>query len=313
MEVSVIIPNYNHAPFLEKRIESVLNQTFKDFEVIILDDCSADNSREIIELYRSHPSVSQIMYNEANSGSTFKQWDKGVVLAQGEYIWIAESDDYANVSFLEQAMLKLKKDKSLGLYFCNYHAIDEKGNIMLSNDSYPAVFINYFINGESMRGRAFCEQYLFFNCIISNASGVVFKKSLFMEADKSYMRLKVSGDWRIWVNICYNARIFFDERKLNYFRAHPHNVRSLKASLMGAEAVQNMVRFVKKTKDKAIRKQLKESICKTWVYSFSLNKNFCLNIALIKSILLIDIFFPVRLIKRAYKKLHGQKHHLHLV
>ena len=57
--VSVIIPNYNHAPYLKERIDSVLNQTYQDFEVIILDDCSPDNSVEVIEQYRSNPHVSR--------------------------------------------------------------------------------------------------------------------------------------------------------------------------------------------------------------------------------------------------------------
>lgn len=70
--VSIIIPNYNHAPFLKERIDSVLNQTYDNFEVIILDDKSTDNSKEVIEVYRSHPRISQIVYNEENSGSTFK-------------------------------------------------------------------------------------------------------------------------------------------------------------------------------------------------------------------------------------------------
>jgi glycosyltransferase involved in cell wall biosynthesis len=69
--VSVIIPNYNHAPFLKERIESVLNQSFQDFEVILLDDCSTDNSRDIIEQYRHHPRVSNIIFNEQNTGNTF--------------------------------------------------------------------------------------------------------------------------------------------------------------------------------------------------------------------------------------------------
>ena len=99
--VSVIIPSYNHEKFLKERIDSVLNQTFQDFELIILDDLSPDNSREIIESYRAHPKVSQIIYNEKNSGSTFFQWNKAVLsLAKGEFIWIAESDDVADPKFL---------------------------------------------------------------------------------------------------------------------------------------------------------------------------------------------------------------------
>lgn len=75
--VSVIIPNYNHAPYLKERIESVTGQEYDDIEVILLDDCSGDNSREIIERYRSHPKVSQVIFNEKNSGTTFAQWKRG--------------------------------------------------------------------------------------------------------------------------------------------------------------------------------------------------------------------------------------------
>ena len=88
--VSVIIPNYNHAKYLNQRIDSVLNQTYQNFEVIILDDCSPDNSKQVIEAYRGHPKISTIVYNEQNSGTTFKQWDKGLQLAKGEWVWIAD-------------------------------------------------------------------------------------------------------------------------------------------------------------------------------------------------------------------------------
>lgn len=71
--ISVIIPNYNHALFLKQRIDTVLNQTFQDFEVIILDDCSTDSSREIIEQYRGHSKISNIIFNDKNSGGVFKQ------------------------------------------------------------------------------------------------------------------------------------------------------------------------------------------------------------------------------------------------
>ena len=91
--VSIIIPNYNHAKFLDERIQSVLNQTYQNFELIILDDKSSDNSVEVINQYKDDPRVSSIIINKDNSGSTFKQWYKGIEIAKGEIIWIAESDD----------------------------------------------------------------------------------------------------------------------------------------------------------------------------------------------------------------------------
>ena len=70
-KVSVIIPSYNHAAYLSQRIESILYQTYTDFELIILDDCSPDNSREIISRYAAAHANVQAIFNEVNSGSTF--------------------------------------------------------------------------------------------------------------------------------------------------------------------------------------------------------------------------------------------------
>src|SRR4029077_11316800 len=100
-KVSVVVPTYNHSRFLRKRINSVLQQTFQDFEVILLDDCSTDDSRSILSSYTGDPRVRN-EFNDVNSGSTFKQWNKGVRLARGEYVWISESDDYAAPRFLER-------------------------------------------------------------------------------------------------------------------------------------------------------------------------------------------------------------------
>src|SRR5208282_2627995 len=111
-KVSVVVPNYNHARFLRRRVESILQQTFRDFELILLDDCSTDDSRSILSEYADDPRV-RIEFNEKNSGSTFKQWNKGVRLARGEYVWIAESDDYAGERFLERLVDVLQKESDV--------------------------------------------------------------------------------------------------------------------------------------------------------------------------------------------------------
>ena len=83
-KVSVIVPNYNYGRYLTERIESILAQTYQNFELILLDDASSDSSIDILRQYQDHPKVSHCLVNEQNSGSPFPQWQKGIDLAQGE-------------------------------------------------------------------------------------------------------------------------------------------------------------------------------------------------------------------------------------
>ena len=104
IEVSIIIPNYNYARFLQQRIESVLAQTYTDYEIILLDDASTDDSVSILNHYKTNSRVAHLEINSVNTGSPFAQWQKGISLSRGKYIWIAESDDAADSSFLEKAV-----------------------------------------------------------------------------------------------------------------------------------------------------------------------------------------------------------------
>ncbi|MCB0455996.1 MAG: glycosyltransferase family 2 protein, partial [Aequorivita sp.] len=158
-KVSVIIPNYNHAAFLEQRLQTVLQQTFQDFEVILLDDASTDGSQEILESYRNHPKVAHLIINSNNSGSPFKQWQKGIDLAKGEYIWIAESDDYCELNFLESLLGQMKKDT--GIYYSQTIDIDESGKTLFNRIDYTKEFDpNIWKADFEISGLKFIEKYL---------------------------------------------------------------------------------------------------------------------------------------------------------
>ena len=129
--VSVIVPNYNYATYLPLRIESILNQSFTDFELILLDDASSDNSVEIFKHYQDIDGrISHFVVNECNSGTPFKQWQKGIELSRGKYIWIAESDDYADVSFLERTVSLLEEYPTAVYCFTGSYLVDDVGNIL---------------------------------------------------------------------------------------------------------------------------------------------------------------------------------------
>lgn len=212
--VSVILPTYNHAPYLEQRIDSILNQTYQDFELIILDDCSPDNSKDIIEQYRDNPHISHIIYNENNSGSTFKQWRKGFELTKGEYIWIAESDDYADPTLLEKAMDSILKYNSV-LCFSQTRIVD-KNNVILMEQ--PPILPDY-----SMDIHQFTKEYLLFSNPICNASMVVFKKqAIAKDLWPKIVEFRYCGDWLLWGSLCLEKNTTVSEVKeyLNYFRSH---------------------------------------------------------------------------------------------
>ena len=125
--VTVVVPNFNHALYLPKRIESVLNQSFANIELILLDDCSNDNSRAVMERYAEQDARISLLFNETNSGNTFRQWDKGLKMAKGKYIWIAESDDFAEYSFLSELVPLLEANDDIMLAYANSNVIDEYG------------------------------------------------------------------------------------------------------------------------------------------------------------------------------------------
>lgn len=215
--VSVIVPNYNHAPYLRQRIESILNQTFQDFEMIILDDCSTDGSSEIIERYRSDPHMSQIIYNEANSGSAFRQWNKGIALAKGEWIWIAESDDWAEPEFLERMMRAVTENPTCGMAYCRSFYTDIKGNVLWEvADEKQTVF---------HKGDIFLQETLSLYNAIVNVSSCLFKRELFnSEKTSLYEDMRLCGDWFFYVLLAEKADVIEIQSPLNYCRRHGTNI-----------------------------------------------------------------------------------------
>ena len=125
--ISIIVPNYNHSDFLEERIKSILDQTYQDFELLLLDDRSTDNSVDILKKYSDHPKVTHIVINDTNSGSPFKQWVLGIKMATYDYIWIAESDDSSESEFLGKVMSKFSEYPDLAAVYTNSKGLSQSG------------------------------------------------------------------------------------------------------------------------------------------------------------------------------------------
>lgn len=233
-KVSIILPNYNHAPYLERRVQSILNQTYQDFELIYLDDASTDNSNEVFARYADDPRV-QMILNQTNSGSPFKQWNKGIQQASGEYIWIAESDDYANETLLEKLVARLDQHSTVGIAYCQSWQINKDGLLKstlkfhtdgLDQNRWQCDFVN--------TGKNECSSYLICKNTIPNASGVVFRRALYEKAGRANETMRLCGDWLLWVKILLHSDIAFVSEPLNYFREHSNTSRA-KLTKLGYE------------------------------------------------------------------------------
>lgn len=212
--VSVIVPNYNHARFLDMRISSILKQTYTNYEIIILDDMSTDNSIDIIQKYRNNKHVSHIVVNNVNSGSTFKQWKTGFELSKGELIWIAESDDSCTPELLTTLVNEFENDSKCVLAFCRSVKIDINNNII--NESGLDKDLH-------MEGQCFIKHYLSRHNYISNASSTIFKKDVLSMIDWSFSTYRGNGDWLVWIEISRLGNVAYVNRPMNYFRIHGTN------------------------------------------------------------------------------------------
>lgn len=220
--VSVIVPNYNHAPYLRQRIESVLAQTYTDFELIFLDDASTDDSRRVLESYAAHPQVSHVVINELNSGSTFAQWRRGLALARGRYVWIAESDDFAHPDFLSALVPCLEENPSAVMAFSGSLMVDSHGEEIPGMDwdrwkpGFPPV--------DLIDGKELMRRKLLWTCDVYNASMVLFRRNAAPEITDAHTRMRYCGDWLFWAMLAPKGQAVEVRRKLNRFRQHEAKV-----------------------------------------------------------------------------------------
>lgn len=222
--VSVVIPNYNYEKFIIERIDSVLRQSYPIYELIVLDDCSTDNSPKIIQekLATITDIKTRFIANQTNSGSVFSQWQKGMNLAKGDFVWIAEADDSAHPRFLETAMAGFAHSAhpNVVLSFTDSMRMDENNKI-LEYHTRPTIHQegSYVVDGRKEIMRCFAVSNTIFN-----VSGVIWRKGNYDQLFEEAKNFVVAGDWYIYYKLMELGDIAYDNHSLNYFRKHNRSV-----------------------------------------------------------------------------------------
>lgn len=142
IKISVIVPVYNTAKYLKKCLDSLVNQTLHDIEIIVINDCSTDNSKEILEEYKKYKNII-IINNNINKGIGYTR-NKGLEIAIGKYISFIDSDDFVDANMFEKMYKKAETDK-LDIVICRFHKLLEKENGVYEEET-PKYSIPYFQN-----------------------------------------------------------------------------------------------------------------------------------------------------------------------
>ena len=220
--VSIIVPNYNHAKYLEQRLDAIYGQTYSRYEVILLDDCSTDNSREILDAYaKKHSGNTRVCYNETNCGRIFEQWNRGMRMARGELIWIAESDDYCEKNFLEE-MVKLFAYDSVRLAFAR-SVFTREGEQIWTTEEYLHDLVHFrwdkpfYMTAHNMVRFGFAQHNM-----IPNVSSAVFRNTgdIRQETITLCSNMKLSGDWIFYLSIMQGGVAAYTNATTNYYRIH---------------------------------------------------------------------------------------------
>jgi len=201
---SVIIPLYNKAPYVAKAIESVLGQTYRDFEVIVIDDGSTDQSLEVAKTFENK---SITIISQPNSGVSTAR-NNGVNLAKYPYICFLDADDWWHPTFLEEMKRLITDFPDAGIYGSGYYIV-KNGQERIAPIGVPQGFERGIID--------YCEVYAKTLCMPLTSISVVIPKHIFDEEKGFKSQLKFGEDFDLWIRIALKHKVILVNKPLAYY------------------------------------------------------------------------------------------------
>lgn len=273
-KISIITASYNYAEYIGETIKSVINQSFQDWEMIIIDDGSTDNSVEVIKQYIQKNNKIRLLshLNNENKGlvATLKL---GISQAKGEYIVFLESDDYIRKDYLEKKLAAFEKYPEVGLIYNN---IQTFGAAQTRKRKFYFWLVNNYWKTHNCPHNI--SDILHFKNYIPTFSCVMLKKDLLENIDWISPDSAIV-DWYIWAQICSKVNVYYLQEKLTYWRLHSDSYlnssrKNIKTNtiIQSVESVYNFLPPVKSLKYKLL------FILKLFLSSIKYRRNLLKNI-----------------------------------
>jgi glycosyltransferase involved in cell wall biosynthesis len=206
--VSVVIPTYNSAALLREAIQSVLSQTYADFEVVVVDDGSTDNTESVV-----HSFGDQVCYVKQQNQGAGAARNHGIKRSRGEYVAFLDADDLWLPGKLGEQIPFLDRDPELGLVYSDWSVVPEQGEAQPS----------YLRNLPAAAGYVFNELV---QCGFILTSGTIVRRSCLEDVGFFDETLSIAQDYDLWLRICYRWKIALVNKPLVIKRNRDGNLSS---------------------------------------------------------------------------------------
>ncbi len=203
MRFSVIVPLYNKGPYLSKALASVIAQTFRDFELIVVDDGSTDDSFQVAQSVLKTADVKHQLIHQENSGVSTAR-NNGVLAASGDYICFLDADDWWAPSFLESMDWLILEYPDAGIYGTNYYVV-KNGRQRICVTTAQTGYINY------------CRTYAEKLQMPLWTGAVSIPRPVFCETGGFKPHLKLGEDFDLWIRIALSHKVTFLDEPLSYY------------------------------------------------------------------------------------------------
>ena len=223
--VSLVVASYNHAGFLARRMDSLVGQTYQDIEILVIDDCSPDNSVEILSRYKAHPKV-RLVVREKNGGWVTVS-NQGVDMSSGEFVLFANCDDDCDPRMVERLVDVLQRNPSAGIAFCRSLMVDEDDRGLGDDFSIRESSFRQRCSNDTLLSKAEASRFLLHSCVIPNLSAALFRRECFSEVGCLSSDYRVCCDWDLFFRIAARYDIAYVAEPLNRFRQHKATIRSV--------------------------------------------------------------------------------------
>lgn len=209
--VSVVITTFNASKYLKETLDSIKKQTHKNTEIIVVDDGSTDNTKEILGDFKdSHPEEN-ITINLSSHIGRINALNKGISLCSGSYIAICDADDVFSQKKIEVQVSILNKDKNLGFCGTNGHYINSQSR-KISGPPFMKVFSDEEIRKNIIKYNPFIH------------SSVVYRKSALTSTNPYSDKFIPGFEWEIYINIMKKWKTLIINQDLIAYRVHQNNL-----------------------------------------------------------------------------------------